>query len=158
MFNNVAVGAAYARAVHGRPRVMQSHGACDAPPLISSLSLGTRPHIGRSRRVGAQAACDRSRVPFSAWQWCGGVTTACTARTHADPCLLYVAGRAQVDFDIHHGNGTEEIVKCLAPHEQKLPLPPGWPPQTRHVHRPWLNAHDAENVFFASVHLYAVRC
>lgn len=30
---------------------------------------------------------------------------------------------AIIDFDIHHGNGTEEILRNLVPHEQRYPLP-----------------------------------
>ena len=35
---------------------------------------------------------------------------------------------AIVDIDIHHGNGTEEIVRNLVPHETYLPLPSSWSP------------------------------
>ena len=38
---------------------------------------------------------------------------------------------AIVDFDIHHGNGTEDIVKNLKPRSVQLPLPPSWPAQVR---------------------------
>eukprot|EP00927_Polykrikos_kofoidii_P048676 TRINITY_DN42915_c0_g1_i1.p1 TRINITY_DN42915_c0_g1~~TRINITY_DN42915_c0_g1_i1.p1 ORF type:complete len:506 (+),score=57.05 TRINITY_DN42915_c0_g1_i1:68-1519(+) len=41
---------------------------------------------------------------------------------------------AIVDFDVHHGNGTENIVRNRA--------------------KPWLDWNDEENVFFASIHGY----
>ncbi|CAN0028945.1 unnamed protein product, partial [Ectocarpus fasciculatus] len=60
---------------------------------------------------------------------------------------------AIVDIDIHHGNGTEEIVRCLRPMTTRLPLPPSWPPMTKTVYKPWLDDGDADNVFFGSVSL-----
>eukprot|EP00752_Nemacystus_decipiens_P004439 g4052.t1 len=60
---------------------------------------------------------------------------------------------AIVDIDIHHGNGTEEIVRCLRPMTMRLPLPPSWPPMTKTVYKPWLDEEDADNVFFGSVSL-----
>ena len=59
-----------------------------------------------------------------------------------------------VDFDIHHGNGTEEIVRGLRPYTQSLPLPGSWAPVQREVYRPWLNESDADNVLLCSTHLY----
>mmetsp|Transcript_6418 Transcript_6418/g.9616 ORF Transcript_6418/g.9616 Transcript_6418/m.9616 type:complete len:622 (+) Transcript_6418:49-1914(+) len=62
---------------------------------------------------------------------------------------------AIVDIDIHHGNGTEEIVRGLKPHTVFLPLPSSWAPVGRTNYRPWLNERDSEEVLFASVHLFA---
>jgi len=62
---------------------------------------------------------------------------------------------AIVDIDIHHGNGTEAIVRNLTPHMQALPLPSSWAPQWRASYKPWLDESDAEDTFFGSVHLYA---
>ena len=62
---------------------------------------------------------------------------------------------AIVDIDVHHGNGTEEIVRNLTPRMQALPLPSSWAPQWRRSHRPWLDETDAEETFFGSVHLFA---
>ena len=61
---------------------------------------------------------------------------------------------AIVDFDIHHGNGTEDIVRNLRPRRVALPLPTSWAPQLETVYKPWLNEHDHANVFFGSVHLF----
>lgn len=61
---------------------------------------------------------------------------------------------AIVDFDIHHGNGTEEVIRNLVPHSQNYPLPPSWAPVAFDSYKPWRDAQDAENVFFASIHLY----
>ena len=62
---------------------------------------------------------------------------------------------AIVDIDVHHGNGTEDIVRNLTPRMQALPLPSSWAPQWRRSHRPWLDETDAEETFFGSVHLFA---
>lgn len=61
---------------------------------------------------------------------------------------------AILDFDVHHGNGTEQIVREMQPHKYRLPLPPSWAPQHDESHRPWLNEKDAEEVWFGSVHLH----
>eukprot|EP00939_MAST-03C_sp_MAST-3C-sp1_P003111 g3111.t1 len=60
---------------------------------------------------------------------------------------------AIVDFDVHHGNGTEQIIREMRPHEYKLPLPSSWAPVRRRSCRPWLDDKDAEEVWFGSVHL-----
>jgi acetoin utilization deacetylase AcuC-like enzyme len=64
---------------------------------------------------------------------------------------------AIIDFDIHHGNGTEAIVRNLVPHQEQMPLPASWAPVSFTSYKPWLNERDAENVFFGSVHLYSNR-
>ncbi|KAE8913335.1 hypothetical protein PF005_g20737 [Phytophthora fragariae] len=61
---------------------------------------------------------------------------------------------AIVDFDIHHGNGTEEVIRNLIPHKQNYPLPPSWAPVQFSSYKPWRDEKDPENVFFASIHLY----
>lgn len=61
---------------------------------------------------------------------------------------------AILDFDVHHGNGTEEIVRQLVPStvEVKFETPYGCGSQSVHQYKPWRNEQDAENVFFCSVH------
>ena len=66
---------------------------------------------------------------------------------------------AILDFDVHHGNGTEEIVRNLVPTEEKgtvnLPFVQG---ELKTVHyRPWLDETDIDNVLFASVHGFGCR-
>uniref|UniRef100_H3H0H9 Histone deacetylase domain-containing protein n=1 Tax=Phytophthora ramorum TaxID=164328 RepID=H3H0H9_PHYRM len=61
---------------------------------------------------------------------------------------------AIVDFDIHHGNGTEEVIRNLIPHKQNYPLPPSWAPVQFSSYKPWRDETDPENVFFSSIHLY----
>ncbi len=66
---------------------------------------------------------------------------------------------AIIDFDVHHGNGTEEIVRQLIPGVDKsvirTPFAVGELVSTRY--RPWLDETDAQNVFFASTHGYGPR-
>ncbi|KAG7389288.1 hypothetical protein PHYBOEH_007540 [Phytophthora boehmeriae] len=63
---------------------------------------------------------------------------------------------AILDFDVHHGNGTEEIVRQLVPStkEIKFETPYGVGKQVVHQYKPWRNEDDADNVFFCSVHGY----
>lgn len=62
---------------------------------------------------------------------------------------------AIVDIDIHHGNGTEDIVRNLRPREVHLPLPSSWAPQSKLCYKPWLDETDSNEVFFSSIQLYA---
>eukprot|EP01039_Chlorochromonas_danica_P001000 gene1001-1086_t len=68
-------------------------------------------------------------------------------RDHPDKSLKI----AIVDIDVHHGNGTEEIVRNLKPREVFLPLPSSWAPISRPSYKPWLNENDDREVFFASI-------
>ncbi|GLD94846.1 hypothetical protein PINS_up003471 [Pythium insidiosum] len=63
---------------------------------------------------------------------------------------------AILDFDVHHGNGTEEIVRQLVPStaELRYETPYGEGRQVVWQYKPWRDEHDAENVFFCSVHGY----
>lgn len=63
---------------------------------------------------------------------------------------------AILDFDVHHGNGTEEIVRQLVPRTEELRFetPYGEGKQIVHQYKPWRSEDDAENVFFCSVHGY----
>ncbi|TMW59041.1 hypothetical protein Poli38472_007186 [Pythium oligandrum] len=63
---------------------------------------------------------------------------------------------AILDFDVHHGNGTEEIIQQLVPStaELRYETPYGEGKHIVHQYKPWRNESDAENVFFCSVHGY----
>lgn len=62
---------------------------------------------------------------------------------------------AIVDIDVHHGNGTEAIVRNLQPHAEPLPLPSSWAPQWMECYKPWLDEHDARDTFFGSIQLFS---
>ncbi|OWZ21485.1 Histone deacetylase [Phytophthora megakarya] len=63
---------------------------------------------------------------------------------------------AILDFDVHHGNGTEEIVRQLVPSTKEITFetPYGVGKQVVHQYKPWRSDDDSENVFFCSVHGY----
>ena len=74
--------------------------------------------------------------------------------------VLVLAGIRRVallDFDVHHGNGTEACVRETAPSLRKFnfktPFSEG--SQTSPVYSPWLDTDDADNILFAR---YAVLC
>ena len=67
---------------------------------------------------------------------------------------------AMIDIDIHHGNGTEAIVRGLRePKTIRIPL--NFTGLTgnleMHSYHPWLDRNDADNVFFSSVHRFDGR-
>lgn len=66
---------------------------------------------------------------------------------------------AIIDFDVHHGNGTEAIVRNLVPTLEKgsVRTPFAFGELSTSVYRPWLDETDIQNVFFASTHGYGNR-
>lgn len=66
---------------------------------------------------------------------------------------------AIVDFDVHHGNGTEEIVRGLVPgvEEAEIQLPFCSGKFQRVRYSPWLNEEDARDCLFVSVHGYGKK-
>jgi acetoin utilization deacetylase AcuC-like enzyme/ankyrin repeat protein len=66
---------------------------------------------------------------------------------------------AIIDFDVHHGNGTEEIIRQLVPTNEKAAIrtPFASGELTTSNYRPWLDETDIQNVFFASTHGYGHR-
>ena len=67
---------------------------------------------------------------------------------------------AIVDFDVHHGNGTEEIIRQLSPNIEKANVRMSFASGTFETprYKPWLDETDIDNVFFASAHGYGPRC
>lgn len=66
---------------------------------------------------------------------------------------------AIVDFDVHHGNGTEEIIRQLVPSVERgvVKVPFAFGELESHRYRPWLDETDINDVFFASTHGYGPR-
>ena len=60
---------------------------------------------------------------------------------------------AIVDFDVHHGNGTQEIIECMQD-EKVFREPPNMSilfdndPRQSSVYKPWLDETDGSNVLF----------
>lgn len=66
---------------------------------------------------------------------------------------------AIIDFDVHHGNGTEEIIRQLVPTTERVTLtsPFVFGELSSTHYQPWLDETDIENVFFSSTHGYGAR-
>ena len=66
---------------------------------------------------------------------------------------------AIIDFDVHHGNGTEDIIRKLVPNvEKSLVRTPFAEGELSSVgYSPWLDETDIDDVFFASTHGYGPR-
>lgn len=66
---------------------------------------------------------------------------------------------AIIDFDVHHGNGTEEIIRQLVPIVERavVQAPFAMGELSSHRYRPWLDESDINDVFFASTHGYGPR-
>ena len=64
---------------------------------------------------------------------------------------------AIIDFDVHHGNGTEALVANTAPSAPKVKISTPWSSGeiTTNTCKPWLDPDtDKDEIFFASVHGY----
>ena len=63
---------------------------------------------------------------------------------------------AIIDFDVHHGNGTEEVVRNLRPsrstHTHSSPM--GDVTVSSWNFKPWVTDRDEDKVFFCSIHSY----
>ena len=68
-------------------------------------------------------------------------------------------GVAIVDIDVHHGNGTEDIVRNLLPRKisSVSRTPAGVLHVTQDVYAPWRDEADASNVQFISIHGWGAR-
>ena len=66
---------------------------------------------------------------------------------------------AMIDFDVHHGNGTEEIVRQLTPINEQSVVRTPFAVASFHSssYKPWLDENDVNDVFFASTHGYGPR-
>jgi acetoin utilization deacetylase AcuC-like enzyme len=65
---------------------------------------------------------------------------------------------AIVDFDVHHGNGTQEIIEAMIQPKSFTVKTNVSPFATAEVttkqYKPWLSEDDGKNVLFTSVHLF----
>jgi acetoin utilization deacetylase AcuC-like enzyme len=66
---------------------------------------------------------------------------------------------AILDFDVHHGNGTEACVANTVPSQstRTYTTPFGDGVEAYHHWRPWLDGEDRRNILFASVHGFGRR-
>ncbi|ETV65674.1 hypothetical protein H257_17669 [Aphanomyces astaci] len=66
---------------------------------------------------------------------------------------------AILDFDVHHGNGTEECIRHLVHRVQDVPFETPFVSGTHRTHqyKPWRSEEDVSNVFFCSIHGYGPK-
>ena len=66
---------------------------------------------------------------------------------------------AIVDIDVHHGNGTEDIIRNLSPRKisSVTRTPAGVMHVTQDVYSPWKDELDSKNVQFISIHGFGSR-
>jgi len=83
-----------------------------------------------------------------------GAAYAMTVHRHAG-----IKRVALLDFDVHHGNGTEACVANTAPSLAKFAFttPYGEGVQQFPIYRPWHDTDDKDNIFFASVQGYGPK-
>jgi acetoin utilization deacetylase AcuC-like enzyme/ankyrin repeat protein len=83
-----------------------------------------------------------------------GAAYAMTVHRHAG-----IKRVALLDFDVHHGNGTEACVANTAPSLAKYAFttPYGEGVQQFPAYRPWHDIDDKDNIFFASVQGYGPK-
>ncbi|KFM25821.1 Type-2 histone deacetylase 2 [Auxenochlorella protothecoides] len=135
------------------------------PENVGRLTALTHPTLGALRgaeagpvlwdEAGKRVALgDLLRVHD--WSYVRGIQRAC--EDLPDPGVVGgptegrgVARVALLDFDVHHGNGTEACVVRAAPSLQRVPFSTPYSEGTFPVYKPWLDADDKDNIFFASV-------
>ena len=67
------------------------------------------------------------------------------------PCPAGIRKVAILDFDVHHGNGTQACVASTLPHTRSVTFrtPFSTGTQTFPLFRPWLDVDDFQNILFA---------
>lgn len=101
-------------------------------------------HAGPRGAVGGQSAgfCFLSNAAIGA--------------AYALSCHRDIVKRvAVIDFDVHHGNGTEACVRNVLPSRatENVPTAAGVSLTIeRSEYKPWLHDDDGDNIFFASIH------
>lgn len=106
-------------------------------------------HAGPSGCVVGPGFWQRPGVASSGFCLLNNVAVAAGYARYKYHCKIAI-----VDIDVHHGNGTEDIVRNLAPRLVHLPLPSSWAPVSKMEYKPWYNEQDDQEVLFASIHKY----
>lgn len=126
-----------------KKRYGSSHGFC----LLNNVAIGA-----------AYAMCVHRKTPFASYiskpVGNAAIATSATPATTPSSSSRGVKRVAIIDFDVHHGNGTEAIVRNLVPTVQESSYNDELSTVLlrRPSYKPWRDALDRENVFFASVH------
>ncbi|KAK8797277.1 hypothetical protein WA158_004485 [Blastocystis sp. Blastoise] len=105
--------------------------------------------------VGVSGAVDNENVKGVSNGFCL-FNNVCVAAAYARNMYPSLTRIAILDIDIHHGNGTQEIVEALVPtlHAQTLSLFNSTLTSSTYVYKPWKDINDGSNTFFASVQGY----
>ena len=139
----------YAAAMRGAGAVVEAvRAVCASPREARAAFCAVRPpghHAGPAGAVGGQSAgfCVLANAAIGA---------AYGLAVHRD----IVRKVAIVDFDIHHGNGTEACVQAVVPTPwtQSHETPTGSVSASGVTYQPWLGTKDKESIFFGSIHGY----
>lgn len=128
-----------------------SHGFC----LLNNVAVGASyavHHYGRDKfgYLGEMAKGASSLSSSSS------SSSSKEENTSTSPIIRRVA---IFDFDVHHGNGTEAILRNLSPNElcETIKLPFAHASVSVMSYRPWLDADDGSNVLFVSSHGYGAK-
>lgn len=115
------------------------------PPGHHSGPSGIVP--GRPNSAGSHGFCLLNNVAI-------GAAYAVSTYRHAR-----IRRVALLDFDVHHGNGTEECVFSTVPHEatRSISTPFSDGVERFQQWRPWFDGDDRRNILFASVQGYGPR-
>jgi acetoin utilization deacetylase AcuC-like enzyme/ankyrin repeat protein len=123
-----------------------SHGFC----LLNNVAVGAAyalHHFGREPFGYAGEAAAAAK---------GASSSAAASASSSRPVLRRVA---IFDFDVHHGNGTEAILRNLVPHEvsETIALPFARAAVSMMSYKPWLDGDDGNRVLFISSHGYGSK-
>lgn len=170
LLNNVALGAAYARAHYGRAAASYGAaaraGAHAAAPALAAAYASTAPGQGSlvpappaSAAAEGSASAAAAAAAVSAPSGAASASRSSSSSSASTSTSSPIRRIAIFDFDVHHGNGTEAIVRSLYPTEivETVPLHFGNGAFSTMVYRPWLDQEDGNDVLFVSSHGYGKR-
>eukprot|EP00900_Chrysochromulina_parva_P021450 jgi/Chrpa1/3939/Chrysochromulina_OHIO_Genome00001978-RA len=139
----------FSAAMRGAGAVVEAvRAVCVTPREARNAFCAVRPpghHAGPSGAVGGQSAgfCVLANAAIGA---------AYGMAVHRN----VIHKVAIVDFDVHHGNGTEACVQAVVPQPwtESVETPTGSVSASGVTYKPWLGPLDKERIFFASIHGY----
>jgi acetoin utilization deacetylase AcuC-like enzyme/ankyrin repeat protein len=139
----------FSAAMRGAGAVVEAvRAVCATPREARNAFCAVRPpghHAGPSGAVGGQSAgfCVLANAAIGA---------AYGMAVHRNA----IHKVAIVDFDVHHGNGTEACVQAVVPQPwtESVETPTGTVSASGVTYKPWLGPLDKERIFFASIHGY----
>jgi len=142
----------FAAAMRGAGSVVEAvRSVCATPREARNCFCAVRPpghHAGPRGAVGGQSAgfCLLSNATI------GAAFALSTQRTLVQRVAL-------IDFDVHHGNGSEACFKNLRPteHKEVFQTSLGSLSLSRVDYKPWLASDDHQRVFFGSIHGFGVE-